>query len=117
VRTRAMFNPLISRVLPGIGPLATYHLQVFVRRSAHVVEYAILFLVLNLGPLRGRPLVALWVCIGVASLDESLQMLTPSRSGAIADVAEDTSGATTMLVVAMPYWDRLRHLRQSSSKS
>jgi VanZ family protein len=117
VRTSAMFNPLISRMMPGIGSEAIYHLQVFVRRSAHVVEYAILFLVLNLGPLRGRPLVALFVCIGCASLDESLQMLTPSRSGTISDVAEDTSGATMMLVLAMPYWDRMRYNRQLASKS
>jgi VanZ family protein len=115
VRTSAIFNPLISRVLPGIGSDAIYQLQVFVRRSAHIVEYAILFLVLNLGPLRGRPLLAFLICIGVASLDESLQMLTPSRSTSIADVAEDASGAAAMLVIAMPYWDRLRHLRQSSS--
>jgi len=117
VRTSAIFNPLISRIVPGLSPLAMYYLQVFVRRSAHVLEYAILFLVLSLWPLRGRPLVAFFVCVGVASLDESLQLLTPSRSGTIFDVAEDTSGAAIMLVLAMPYWDRLRQLRLSSSKT
>ncbi len=103
-------------MMPRLGAEATYQLQVFVRRSAHVLEYAILFLGLSLGPLRGRPLVAFFVCIGVASLDESLQMLTPARSGTIFDVADDTTGATMMLVVAMPYWDRLRYNRQLASK-
>jgi VanZ family protein len=117
VRTSAMFDPLILRMLPGIGQHELFQIQVFVRRSAHVFEYAILFLVLNLGPLRGRPLAAFFVCIGVASLDESLQMLSPSRSGSLSDVAEDTCGATIMLVVAMPYWDHLRNIRQLASKT
>lgn len=108
VRTSSIFNPLVLRTMPEIGPDAMYQLQVFVRRSAHVLEYATLFLVLSLGPLRGRPLVAFLVCIGVASLDESLQMLTPSRSGTVFDVADDTAGATIILLVAMPYWGRLR---------
>jgi VanZ family protein len=117
VRTSAMFDPLIARMIPGISPEAMFQIQVFVRRSAHVLEYAILFLVLNLGPLRGRPLVAFLVCIAVASLDEWLQMLTPSRSGTLSDVAEDTCGAAVMLLVALPYWDHLRNIRQLSSKS
>jgi VanZ family protein len=104
-------------MVPGISPEAMFQIQVIARRSAHVLEYAILFLVLNLGPLRGRPLVAFFVCIAVASLDEWLQMLTPSRSGTLADVAEDACGAAVMLVVALPYWDHLRSIRQLASKS
>jgi VanZ family protein len=117
VRTSAMLNPLIARMIPGISAEAMFQIQVFVRRSAHVFEYAILFIVLNLGPLRGRPLAAFLVCVGVASLDEWLQMLTPSRSGTLSDVAEDTCGAAVMLLVAMPYWDHLRNIRQLPSKS
>lgn len=117
VRTSAAIDPLISRMVPGLGPDAMYQVQVFVRRSAHVIEYAMLFLGLSLWPLRGRPLIAFLVCVAVASLDESLQMLTPSRSGTIFDVADDTAGATIMLVLAMPYWERLRHLRQSASQT
>jgi VanZ family protein len=117
VRTTAMFDPWISRLMPRLGPAGVYQAQVLIRRSAHVIEYAILFLVLNLGPLRGRPVVAFFVCIAVASLDESMQMLTPARSGTIFDVAEDSTGATIMMVLAMPHWDHLRHLRPSSSNN
>jgi VanZ family protein len=55
------------------------------------------------------------VCVGCASLDEALQTLRPSRSGTILDVALDSSGAATMLVLAMPYWDRQQQLRQTAS--
>jgi len=44
-----------------------------------------------------------------------LQTLRPSRSGTIFDVALDSSGAATMLVLAMPYWDRQRRLRETAS--
>jgi VanZ family protein len=113
-RTGAIIDPLISWLSPGIGPDALYQVHVFIRRSAHVIEYGALFLLLNLGPLRGRPLVAFFVCIAVASLDESLQMLLPSRSGLMSDVAEDTSGATIMMVVGMSYWECLHHVRDSA---
>lgn len=113
VRTGALLDPLISRIAPAIGS-DPYSVHVFIRRSAHIFEYGALFFVLNLGPLRGRPLVAFFVCIGIASLDESLQMLTASRSGLMSDVAEDTSGSTIVMAVAMPYWDHLRHLRASA---
>ena len=100
-----MFDPWLARLVPGLSADALYHLQVLVRRSAHFAEYAILFLFLNFGPLRGRPVIAFMVCVGCASLDEALQTLRPSRSGTIFDVALDSSGAATMLVLAMPYWD------------
>ncbi len=113
-RTGAILDPLISRCAPRIGPDSIYQVHVLVRRGAHVLEYAILFLALGLGPLRGRPLVAFFVCIAVASLDESLQMLLPSRSGLMSDVAEDTSGTTIMMVVGMSYWECLHHVRVSA---
>lgn len=115
VRTSAMLDPWLARLVPGLSADALYKLQVLVRRSAHFAEYAILFLFLNFGPLRGRPVIALMVCVGCASLDEALQTLRPSRSGTIFDVALDSSGAATMLVLAMPYWDRQRRLRETAS--
>jgi len=110
-----MLDPWLARLAPGLGADGIYNLQVFVRRSAHFAEYAILFLFLNLGPLRGRPVIAFIVCVGCASLDEALQTLRPTRSGTIFDVALDSSGAATMLVLAMPYWGRQRYLRQTAS--
>jgi VanZ family protein len=115
-RTSTIFDPLLERISPGLGQQGLYNLQVFIRRSAHFTEYAILFVFLNLGPLRGRPAIALIVAIGCGSLDETRQLFTPGRSGTVSDVALDASGATTMLVLAMPYWDRLRHHRQSLAR-
>jgi VanZ family protein len=115
VRTSATLDPWLTRFAPGISANGLYNLQVFVRRSAHFTEYAILFLFLNFGPLRGRPVIAFIVCVGCASLDEALQALRPSRSGTIFDVALDSSGAATMLVIAMPYLDRMRRTRQMAS--
>jgi VanZ family protein len=115
VRTSALLDPWLARLVPGLSADGLYNLQVFVRRSAHFAEYAILFLFLNFGPLRGRPVIAFMVCVGCASLDEALQTLRPSRSGTIFDVALDSSGAATMLVLAMPYWERQRRLRETAS--
>jgi len=110
-----MLDPWLARLDPGLSADGLYNLQVLVRRSTHFAEYAILFLFLNFGPLRGRPVIAFMVCVGCASLDEALQTLRPSRSGTILDVALDSSGAATMLVLAMPYWDRQQQLRQTAS--
>jgi len=54
VRTSAMLNPWLVRFAPGFSAVRLYNLQVFARQSAHFAEYAILFLFLNFGPLRGR---------------------------------------------------------------
>lgn len=110
-----MLDPLLARLAPGLSADGLYNLQVFVRRSAHFAEYAILFLFLNFGPLRGRPVIAFLVCVGCASLDEGLQTLRPARSGTMFDVALDSSGAATMLAIAMPYWDQRRRIRQTAS--
>jgi len=115
VRTSAMLDPWLTRLAHGSSADGLYNLQVFVRRSAHFAEYAMLFLILSFGPLRGRPIIAFIVCVGCASLDEALQTLRPSRSGTIFDVALDSSGAATMLLIAMPYWDRTRRSRHSAS--
>ena len=115
VRTSAMLNPWLVRFAPGIGGVRLYNLQVFARQSAHFAEYAILFLFLNFGPLRGRPVIAFLVCVGCASLDEAIQTLRPSRSGTVFDVALDSSGAATMLLIAVPRWDRARPGRQTAS--
>src|ERR1700722_3730973 len=67
VRTSAILDPWLARLAPGLSADGLYDLQVLVRRSAHFAEYAILFLFLNFGPLRGRPVIAFMVCVGSAS--------------------------------------------------
>lgn len=104
-RTGWIIVPILHAAMPGAnsGELASWH--VFIRWSTHFLEYSALFLALSFGPLRGRPLMAFGVCLAIASLDESLQLMTATRSGKISDVALDMSGPATMLALALPYWE------------
>lgn len=105
VRTGAIIRPILSAIIPGGAPSMIAYWHILFRWSAHFVEYAVLFLALALGPMRGRPLLAFGACLLVASLDESLQLLTISRSGRLADVALDMTGPAAMLMLALPYWE------------
>ncbi len=100
-----MILPLLRDAMPGAngGELAWWH--IWIRESTHFMEYSALFLALSFGPMRGRPLLAFGLCLAIASLDESLQLMTTTRSGKISDVALDLSGSTTMLALALPYWE------------
>jgi hypothetical protein len=66
--------------------------------------------------LSGRQLAALAACVALGSLDETLSTLTPAHSRMRSDVALDSSGAATMLAIAMPYWDRLRDRRNGRGR-
>ena len=116
-RTQVMFDPMFERIWPHATDDTLYYCQELIRWTAHFSEYATLFVLLNLGPLRGRPVAAFAACVALASLDETLQLLTPARSGMLSDVALDASGAATLLVVWMPYWDALRQRRMRRGRS
>lgn len=103
-RTAPIIDPIIRRLAPGSDPETVYNWHVLVRWSAHFSEYAVLFAALVIGPMRHRPLAALALCIACASLDEGLQALRPDRSALICDVALDSSGAATLMMLALPRW-------------
>jgi VanZ family protein len=86
------------------------------RWSAHFVEYGMFFTALSLGPLRGYPVTALVASVGCALLDEGLQSMRPDRSGSMFDVVVDCGGATTMLMIAMPWWAMPRERRRSGGQ-
>lgn len=87
-KTEGWLDRLFGRVRPEINAL--------MRKSAHVVEYA----VLSLLAWRARRtwLVPLAICLAVAVADESLQAMTVTRTGSPADVALDMCGAVGALV-------------------
>jgi VanZ family protein len=64
------------------------------RELGHFLIPAVGFALLVVGPLRRSPLLALLVCGVFAMIDESLQNFMPGRTGSLADVMVDTSGAT-----------------------
>ena len=86
--TEGWLDRLFGRVRPEINAL--------MRKSAHVVEYA----VLSLLAWRARRtwVTPLLISLLVASADETLQGLTATRTGSAADVALDMCGAVGALI-------------------
>ncbi len=91
--TASVIVPILRWLMPmaSSGTIETTHY--FIRKLAHFSEYALLFLLLIRGPMRGRPGFALALCAAYALLDEGHQMLVPSRTPSLHDVALDFSGA------------------------
>jgi VanZ family protein len=81
------------------------------RKSAHVAEYAVLALL----SWRARRtwVTPLLICLAVASADESLQAMTATRTGTVADVVLDMCGAVGALTCLPPARARLVPGRKS----
>lgn len=90
-------RPLMQML--GLAPEQADLVHFFIRKSAHVVEYAVLgFLAfraaaLSLAPPRAAAC-AFLLCAFVATLDEVHQASEPTRTGTAADVVLDLAGAT-----------------------
>ena len=103
-RTGMVVEPALRWILPNASAQTIGYLHIIIRWSAHFAEYALLSLVLIAGPLRGRPMTVLLICVAVASLDEGLQGLRPARTGSLFEVTLDSGGAVTMLALGLPSW-------------
>jgi VanZ family protein len=102
-RSSRIIAPIVRWLVPDLSDEAVHHIVVTVRKSAHVIEYAVLAWLLwravRKSPAPGTPswqwsraalalvLVALW-----AATDEFHQVFVPSRQGSGWDVLLDTSG-------------------------
>jgi len=93
VDTARVIVPILHWLMPGASHRTIVTMHAFIRKLAHVSEYAVLFLLLVRGPMRGRPVMALALCGVYAFLDEGHQMFVPSRTPALHDVALDFGGA------------------------
>ncbi|HTY54819.1 MAG TPA: VanZ family protein, partial [Candidatus Binataceae bacterium] len=91
--TSRIIVPILHWLLPAASHRTIETLHMVVRKMAHITEYAVLFLLLVRGPMRGRPAIALAICLAYAFLDEGHQIFVPSRTPALHDVALDFSGA------------------------
>lgn len=99
--TNSYIDPVLRWIFGDLTPAGFRLAHNVVRKSAHLVEYAIL------GALTCRAQVAprmpiprslalrtLAACAAYALLDEAHQSFVPSRTGSIVDVLVDTTGAT-----------------------
>lgn len=90
----------------------TYHLRLLIRKSAHVVEYAVYaFLLYSFVARRFRrfnprfAILIFFLTLALAGLDEWRQTFITSRSGRIEDVGLDSIGGVFGVVAA---WIRVR---------
>jgi VanZ family protein len=97
--SRDGIGPLVR--LLGLTPEQAVLAHYFLRKAAHVAEYALLGLLTFRAVLLSLPALpprlaagaALALALGVASLDEWNQAYEPTRTGSSRDVAIDVSGA------------------------
>ncbi len=111
--TSRILTPLLRWLYPEISHESLRSAHFFVRKCAHLTEYAVLGLLaaralritLDLSLLR----IALWtllLVLAVSGVDEARQALVPTRSGSFADVALDFAGGAVglLLIVAFHRW-------------
>ena len=92
-------------VLDSLGLASGWVTNLLVRKAAHFTEYAVLGVLVSsaLDPgarrTRSRILLIGAVLALVASLDESIQLFVPGRSGMVTDVLLDCCGAAAGVVL------------------
>lgn len=97
--TSRILGPLLRWLFPELHGATLHAIHVWVRKAAHVVEYALLgllaFRALRLSLAISLPRTAvlgLAVVLAVAAADELRQSFLASRTGSIADVGFDLAG-------------------------
>jgi len=102
---------LIERLLPGLTGRQVHVLVVAVRKSGHFLGYSLFatilanaFLSLSRPPRNRRSIViaclaAAIVAVGVAAMDEHIQLSVAFRSGSRQDVLLDSLGVLAALIV------------------
>jgi VanZ family protein len=93
LNTSKIIEPMMRWIFPLASTETISVLHALIRKSAHFTEYGVLFWLLLRGPMRGRPYLALAVCVVYAFLDEGHQILVPGRTPSLYDVALDSTGA------------------------
>jgi VanZ family protein len=102
---------LIERLMPGLASRHVHMLVVAIRKSAHFLGYSLFATILVNAflsfsrPPRSRRTLAI-ICaaaaiaaVGVAAMDEQIQLTAAFRSGSRQDVLVDSLGVLTALVV------------------
>jgi VanZ family protein len=120
--TSRFIGPFLQWLKPDISPAMLASIHFFVRKSAHLGEYAVLALLMfravtSMTHLKWPVLilsVGIWIaCLFVAATDEFHQTLVQSRGASVADVMIDSGGAVLGLFIGA----RLRMCRLAKLKS
>ena len=111
--TSRILTPLLRWIYPEIDYQQLRSAHFFVRKCAHLTEYAVLALLaaralritLDLSLLR-IALLTLLLVLAVSGVDEARQAVLPTRTGSFADVALDFVGGAVgvALIVAFHRW-------------
>jgi len=102
--TTPLVEPWLRALLPWATPEQIAGVHWLLRKTGHVVEYAVLALLWQRA-LAGPDASAPWrwplaLTVLTAGLDEVHQAITPTREGRVADVVLDGSAAAAALLVA-----------------
>ena len=101
----SVIRKILTVLAPGVleNPEQLELLHLVLRKCAHFTEFMILGILsrnaLRYMELRYKGMVALVYCVGVASLDETLQLFVSGRAGRVQDVLIDSVGAVTGILV------------------
>ena len=106
--TSRFLRPLIEWLLPDLSVADMYRLLYAIRKAAHVVEYALLALLilraLWIGSLRSllkSPGLALALVATMALADESRQSTSAARGGSAWDVLLDVTGGLLAIAIVL----------------
>lgn len=114
-QTSRFLRPLVLFFFPDISEASLQIIHGIVRKSAHVIEYAVLALLVlravwssHIEQLRRyKFVIPILFVIGIASIDEFNQSFSAARTGTIYDVILDTAGGI-LAVLAVWLWTRFR---------
>jgi VanZ family protein len=104
-QTSRFIGPFLHWLIPDISPAMIAAVQLAVRKTAHVTEYAVFAILLLRAFVAGRrrtlsqPWLVLLIAALCAGLDEFHQSFVASRTGSPRDVAIDICGAAVGLVL------------------
>lgn len=122
-KTSRFLYPIVRWLMPDAHPREHWQLLYALRKSAHVIEYALLawlawaalFSTWRGALLRAIGFALVWV-IAVAAVDEIRQDFIASRTGSPYDVALDVTGGLLALAVAIAY-TRIMQRRRGAVES
>jgi VanZ family protein len=116
--TSRIIVPLLHWFVPNMSPLTVVRVEFFLRKAAHVSEYAVLAVLLYRAFVHTvfqsrRALsagIVLLSCAAYAASDEFHQSFVPSRTASLRDVMIDVFGATLAVLL---YWSIATRDRKS----